>query len=58
MNAGTNHSNYPYTEYNACAVPNFSSHVSNIFIYSNIVDYEVMGNKLTKLLKTVRGSGH
>lgn len=49
---------YPFEKYQACAVPSFSSHVSNVFIYSNIVDFEVTGNVLTKLLKVVRGQGN
>ena len=50
-------SDYPYMIFRACAVPNFNAHVSNLYIYSNIVDYEISGNVFTQLLKTVRGTG-
>lgn len=46
-----------YRHYYACGVPTFTSHTSNIYIYSNIVDFEVTGNMLTQLLKAVRGKG-
>lgn len=45
------------TVYQGCGVPVFPSDTSNLFIYSNIVDYECVGNVFTRLLRCVRVQG-
>ena len=44
-------------EYAGYGVPVFPSDTSSIYIYSNIVDYELVGNIETKLLRRVQANG-
>ena len=45
------------TAYEGLGVPAFPTDTSNIFIYSNIVDFELVGDIQTRLLRTVTADG-
>ena len=53
QSSGDFHTNSFYSS----GVPYFSSDSSNIYIYCNIVDFEVVGNIYTRLLRTVKTIG-
>ena len=45
-------------EYTSNSMPDFNALTTNLYIYTNIVDFSVVGNIYTRLLRTIRVQGN